>query len=353
MKKIIPLLLSFIILTVSCGPKGATKEDRLQAAEQYKLGKEIVDSKTLNRTKLQKAYNHFEFAKAGYHDDERKLARINLYQGYINYKLKRVPQALNSLRDAIRLNPRLRTPYIFVVRLYILRRQYKSALIWADRGINKLKDPYELHYYKGVAYYRLKNYSQAETQYQKSIDNGAKGNYLSNSKSMVLDIKKLLRSGINYENAKLARFVKKDILTYDDVAKIITGLIPIRSIIMTKSPSAQIADDAYALMRKTKIYNKHKFMRLKYISKSDFAYILCNLIEYLSNGKLKVKEKYKSNPGIPDLNKSNYAFSHSLFVVEANLMKLTDEGNFGAAKNVSGIECINSVKKVKQRYYNK
>ncbi len=353
MKYLLPSIIIISLLSVNCGPKGATKEERKQAAMQYNKGMEIVNRKNHDKKDLQIAYQYFENARIGYHDDERVLARINLYQGYIRYKFGQYAQALNKLRNAIKLHKRLKTPYIFVARIYILKRDYKSAVYWADAGIEKIKQPFELYYYKGVAFYRMKRYAEAESQYQKCIDEGAKGNYLLNAKSMINEIKGFLRSGITYETTKLARYVKKSILTFENVAEIITQIIPVRTLVITKKPNADIPNDAYMLMRRTGIFNRNNFFRHKYISKADFAYILCNLIDYLTTKKFNVKEKYKENPGIPDLKQTHYAFAHVLYAIESNLMQLNDDGFFKTNKNLTGIECLNSVKKIKQRYYMK
>jgi hypothetical protein len=167
---------------------------------------------------------------------------------------------------------------------------------------------------------------------------------------MIARIRELMRSGATETSGDLLNFAKKTILTFNDLAQIIILKVPLRKIARERTSDTNLSSDDYTLLNSLGIYNRHEFLRDKYVSRGDFAYILYRLISYLKNKDDNIQNQYKENPGIPDLNTNYYAFAHVLYSIEGNLISLLNDGRFGVMSNLSGEICISGLKIVKERY---
>lgn len=347
MKNIFTILLLTAFL-FSCGPSGATRNERAGAEKQEAIADDILKKPAINPKDLERAFAALMEAEHGYRDDEIQLARVYSKKGFIRYLQKKYSESLNILRSALKYDPKLQAPYVFIVRIYAQRNEYASAIGWAARGLERHPHQVELLIHAGVSYYRQKNYRQAEEYLQRAVTAGAAGQYLIQVRTLLTEIRKLMQSGSGTEN--LQEFIVKSILTFGETAQIIERILPVKEMAQKRRLLNQVPSDSFQLMESLKIYDRGQFLRDKYVSRGDFAYILCRLAEFFKSSSLNVAAQYTDNPGIPDLKKEYYAFPHVLYVIEQNFIQLLDDGRYGTLNNLNGEVCVKSLKSLKERF---
>jgi tetratricopeptide (TPR) repeat protein len=125
----------------------------------------------ISRAEAYKAINELQKAADDY---KRALvfesSEIELYYSAseVNYLLKNYPEALDLINKGITLNPKHEEAYRLLSQIQTATEDYSNALASIDKAL-KLKDNPENNYTHGQISEKMKNYNQAEIDYDKAI----------------------------------------------------------------------------------------------------------------------------------------------------------------------------------------
>lgn len=134
---------------------------------------------------------------------KKKEPELFLEAATVNFDLKLYDKALEMVREAIKLDEKSDNALRLQSRIMIGKEDYSGALISINKAI-LLKDNSENNYYHGVVSEMMKNYNQAELDYEKAI--GKDRRYISAYLSLAnlrLQLNKLNKA-IEHCNAVLA-----------------------------------------------------------------------------------------------------------------------------------------------------
>ena len=99
---------------------------------------------------------------------ERKKDKLYLEASAVNFQLSQYDKALELVKEAIGLNSKSDEGYRLQCRIQVGKENYSEALISINKAL-LLKDNAENNYYHGVVSDSMKNYNQAELDYEKAI----------------------------------------------------------------------------------------------------------------------------------------------------------------------------------------
>jgi tetratricopeptide (TPR) repeat protein len=125
----------------------------------------------VSRAEAYKAINELQKAAEDY---KRALvfesSEIELYYraSEVNYLLKNYPEALDLINKGITLSPKHEEAYRLLSQIQTATEDYSNALASIDKAL-KLKDNPENNYTHGLISEKMKNYIQAEIDYDKAI----------------------------------------------------------------------------------------------------------------------------------------------------------------------------------------
>jgi tetratricopeptide (TPR) repeat protein len=125
----------------------------------------------VSRAEAYKAINELQKAAEDY---KRALvfesSEIELYYSAseVNYLLKNYPEALDLINKGITLSPKHEEAYRLLSQIQTATEDYSNALASIDKAL-KLKDNPENNYTHGLISEKMKNYIQAEIDYDKAI----------------------------------------------------------------------------------------------------------------------------------------------------------------------------------------
>jgi tetratricopeptide (TPR) repeat protein len=183
MKIFIGLLLSAVSLVgFSQNAKQYFKagESFVEAGNQKDAIAQFTKAIELNPDYLQayvsraEAYKAIDELQKAADDYKRALvfesSEIELYYSAseVNYLLKNYPEALDLINKGITLSPKHEEAYRLLSQIQTATEDYSNALASIDKAL-KLKDNPENNYSHGQISERMKNYNQAEIDYDKAI----------------------------------------------------------------------------------------------------------------------------------------------------------------------------------------
>jgi tetratricopeptide (TPR) repeat protein len=99
---------------------------------------------------------------------EKKEKDLYMEAAAVNFQLENLDKALEQVKTAITLDPKFDESYRLQCRILIEKEDYSGALIAINKAL-ELKDNAENSYYHGVVSEMMKNYNQAELDYEKAI----------------------------------------------------------------------------------------------------------------------------------------------------------------------------------------
>jgi tetratricopeptide (TPR) repeat protein len=99
---------------------------------------------------------------------EKKKEKLYLEASAVNFQLSQYDKALEMVKEAIDLNSKSDEAYRLQCQIQVGKENYSEALISINKAL-LLKDNAENNYYHGVVSDSMKNYNQAELDYEKAI----------------------------------------------------------------------------------------------------------------------------------------------------------------------------------------
>ena len=118
---------------------------------------------------LQKAAD--DYKRALVFDSEESALYFDAAE--VNYLLKNTQEALNLVNKSIAISPKYEEAYRLLSQIQLASEDFSDALLSADKAL-KLKDNPENNYNHGLVSEKMKNYNQAEIDYEKAISRNKK-----------------------------------------------------------------------------------------------------------------------------------------------------------------------------------
>jgi tetratricopeptide (TPR) repeat protein len=118
---------------------------------------------------LQKAAD--DYKRALVFDSEESALYFDAAE--VNYLLKNTQEALNLINKSIAISPKYEEAYRLLSQIQLASEDFSNALLSADKAL-KLKDNPENNYNHGLVSEKMKNYNQAEIDYEKAISKNKK-----------------------------------------------------------------------------------------------------------------------------------------------------------------------------------
>ncbi len=130
----------------------------------------------IERAKSYRAINENEKAVEDYERAlifEKKKDELYLEASAVNLLLKRYDRALEFVKEAIRINSKSEEAYRLQCQILTGKEDYSNALVAINKAL-ALKENAENLYHRGQVSELMKNYNQAETDYEKAISKDRK-----------------------------------------------------------------------------------------------------------------------------------------------------------------------------------
>jgi tetratricopeptide (TPR) repeat protein len=110
-----------------------------------------------------------ELQQTVWKNPEDARAYLNLGKEYS--RQQRYPEAIESYRRAIAIEPGLDEAYSAMGAAYFNQKNFAGALPWMQRRVQMAPDDSLRHFDLGNVYYQLKRYDDAIASYRQAIDN--------------------------------------------------------------------------------------------------------------------------------------------------------------------------------------
>jgi tetratricopeptide (TPR) repeat protein len=149
---------------------GNHKDAIEQFTKAIELNPEFIHA-YIERARSYEALNELQKAVDDYNRAlvfETKNEELYFNAARVDFKLGNNKEALDLINKCIILSPDYTEAYQLLTQVQIALDDYSSALISINKGL-KLKDYSENNYYHGLVSEKMKNYNQAELDYEKAI----------------------------------------------------------------------------------------------------------------------------------------------------------------------------------------
>ncbi len=118
---------------------------------------------------LQKASDDYKRALVFQNDDEE----LYFDAANVNYKLKNYQEALDLVNKSLAISSKYEEAYRLLSQIQLATEDYSNALLSINKAL-KIKDNPENNYFHGLISEKMKNYNQAEIDYEKAISKNKK-----------------------------------------------------------------------------------------------------------------------------------------------------------------------------------
>jgi len=187
MKPLMKLLIGLLLIAVPFVGFSQSAKESFKAGESFvEAGnhKDAVDqfTKAINvnpdytqayiaRAQSYKALNELEKSAEDYNRAlvfKNEDAELYFSASEVNFLLKSYPEALNLINKSITLSPKYEEAYRLMSQIQLATEDYSNALLSSEKAL-KLKENPENYFNHGQISEKMKNYNQAEIDYDKAI----------------------------------------------------------------------------------------------------------------------------------------------------------------------------------------
>lgn len=101
--------------------------------------------------------------------DIDRLYEVWIQAGEAQNALGDVDEALASYQEAISLEPNYAKAYADIGNIYVYQEEYERALEYLDIAVDKVSDDSDIYYNRGLAQFRLENYTEAHDDFSRAL----------------------------------------------------------------------------------------------------------------------------------------------------------------------------------------